>query len=62
MCHEMLTRFAKDNGPRIASRVAKTCLLAPLPAEDQAPLRALVERSGTRAQVQVEPFSVGTIS
>jgi tetratricopeptide (TPR) repeat protein len=44
LCHEMLTRFAKDNGPRVASRVAKTCLLAPLPAEDQAPLRALVER------------------
>jgi serine/threonine protein kinase/Flp pilus assembly protein TadD len=49
-CREMLARFSQTDDPKIAWRVAKTCLLAPDAVSDLRPVLQLAERAVTGTQ------------
>jgi tetratricopeptide (TPR) repeat protein len=49
-CQEMLARFRRTDDPKIADRIAKTCLLSPDAVTDLAPVLQLAERAVTGTQ------------
>jgi predicted Ser/Thr protein kinase/tetratricopeptide (TPR) repeat protein len=50
LCREMLGRFRREEDPTINERVAKTCLLVPLPARERERACRLIDEAGVKAE------------
>jgi len=50
LCREMLGRFSREEDPVINERVAKTCLLLPLPARELALAYQRIDEAGIKAE------------
>jgi tetratricopeptide (TPR) repeat protein len=52
LCREMLDRFSPEEDPAFKERVAKACLLLPLPARELERASRLIDEAGTKAKAE----------